>query len=283
MTDSTSSQTTISPRPPTTATPDRIRTMPNGYFLTCTKDKGYKYNPNPLHIGVDSPLAHKYLDGLCGIEIGPSACNPFNLNTIEVGITADTDAEDYNFYTNLQIDECGDYAKVDYSISDASDLSFIGTSSTDFVLHSHVWEHVPNPLRALEEWVRVTKHGGIIFVIVPHPQASKLDIGRSATSIHDLLDYYNANANWSSFDFPERYKKYNGHLHVFNHELLLEIMFWFNQRYSDTIHVNLILSSFLLEDDKVSNGYHISWIVNKMETRDLSNIYYGRFCHPNCK
>ncbi len=97
---------------------------------------------------------------------------------------------------------------------------------------------------------RVTRHGGIIFVIVPHPHASTYDIGRTTTTIHELVDYYNANANMSSFDFPERYKKYNGPLHVFNHELLLEIMVWFNQKYCNSIHVNLILNSFLMATEK---------------------------------
>lgn len=256
---------------------------PTGSYLACSTDKGYKYKENPSFFGADSPLAHRLLDGMCGIEIGPSACNPFNLNTIEVGLTAETNLTEFTYYSNLQLNECGDYAKVDYGINDAADLSIFATSSTDFVLHSHVWEHLPNPLRALEEWVRVTKHGGIIFVIVPHPCASPLDCGRPPTTIHDLLDYYHANANMSSFDFPDRYVKYNGHLHVFNHELLLEIMFWFNQQYSESANVSLILGYFMLQDDKLYNGYLISWVVNKVEERELSDVYYGRFCHPKCK
>ncbi len=275
-----------SPNTPTsgsrTSSPaSRIRHDSTGYYIACTKDKGYTYKPNPSYLASESKLAHKLLDGMCGIEIGPSACNPFNLNTIEVGLSAENHLSEFTYYSTNQVRECGDYAKVDYS-SDAADLWMFPSSSSDFVLHSHVWEHLPNPLRALEEWVRVTKHGGVIFVIVPHPCASPLDCGRPPTTIQDLLDYYQVNANMSSFDFPERYEKYNGHLHVFNHELLLDIMLWFNQVYSDVLHVNLILNTFLMEDDKVGNGYHISWVVNKMESRQLSDIYYGRYCHPHC-
>ena len=37
----------------------------------------------------ESALAHKYLDGLKGIEIGGSAHNPFGLDTINVDYTDD--------------------------------------------------------------------------------------------------------------------------------------------------------------------------------------------------
>ena len=37
----------------------------------------------------DSQLAHQYLDGLSGLEIGGSAHNPFHLNTKNVDYTDD--------------------------------------------------------------------------------------------------------------------------------------------------------------------------------------------------
>jgi SAM-dependent methyltransferase len=37
----------------------------------------------------------------------------------------------------------------------------------DFVLASHVLEHVANPLRALQEWKRVLNPGGTVLVVVP--------------------------------------------------------------------------------------------------------------------
>src|SRR3954468_17271504 len=41
-------------------------------------------------------------------------------------------------------------------------------SSCDFVLSSHVLEHLANPLRALMEWRRVLRPGGKLFMLVPH-------------------------------------------------------------------------------------------------------------------
>lgn len=40
----------------------------------------------------ESELAHKYLDGLSGVEIGGSAYNPFGLNTLNVDYTKSMDA-----------------------------------------------------------------------------------------------------------------------------------------------------------------------------------------------
>jgi len=40
-------------------------------------------------------------------------------------------------------------------VAEASDLSMVPDETYDFVLASHVLEHIANPLRALQEWKRV--------------------------------------------------------------------------------------------------------------------------------
>jgi SAM-dependent methyltransferase len=52
-------------------------------------------------------------------------------------------------------------------VAEASDLSQIRDGTYDFLLASHVLEHVANPLRALEEWRRVLGPKGAMLVIVP--------------------------------------------------------------------------------------------------------------------
>ena len=37
----------------------------------------------------------------------------------------------------------------------------------DYVATSHVIEHVANPVKALWEWARVTRDGGILYLVVP--------------------------------------------------------------------------------------------------------------------
>jgi SAM-dependent methyltransferase len=45
----------------------------------------------------------------------------------------------------------------------------------DYVLSSHVLEHVPNPLNAFYEWDRVVRPEGYVLMIVPHHDALKSD------------------------------------------------------------------------------------------------------------
>lgn len=109
----------------------------------------------------DSELAHKYLNGLNGIEIGAAAHNPFNLNTLNV------DKESYEFYINEQKECCNTFAKVDVVCEDAIRLPF-EDKSFDFVINSHVIEHIYRPDLAIIEWCRVAKE--YIFLIVPHKE-----------------------------------------------------------------------------------------------------------------
>ena len=129
-------------------------------------------HPSSSTIFPESRLAHKLLDRLEGLEIGPAAHNPFGLNTRNVGLAADRDPFDYEFFKQSQLEMCGSFAAIDIS-ADAADIP-VPDDSTDFVLHSHVWEHLPNPLIALDEWVRVTRSGGYLFVIVPKRDAAAL-------------------------------------------------------------------------------------------------------------
>src|SRR5687768_664147 len=60
--------------------------------------------------------------------------------------------------------------------SDVCDADFYGHAcalpfhdhSLDYVIASHVLEHVANPIAALAEWYRVVRPGGIIYLVVPN-------------------------------------------------------------------------------------------------------------------
>lgn len=43
------------------------------------------------------------------------------------------------------------------------------TGSQDFVFSSHCLEHLESPGKALAEWIRVLKPGGILYLYLPHP------------------------------------------------------------------------------------------------------------------
>ena len=53
-------------------------------------------------------------------------------------------------------------------IHDATDLATIAEGSYDFLLASHILEHVANPLRALQDFRRVLKPKGHLLIAVPN-------------------------------------------------------------------------------------------------------------------
>lgn len=59
----------------------------------------------------------------------------------------------------------------------------------DYVLASHVLEHVANPIAALAEWYRVVRPGGIVYLIVPNRLAA-FDHDRELTTVdHFFADH----------------------------------------------------------------------------------------------
>jgi SAM-dependent methyltransferase len=106
----------------------------------------------------ESSLAHKYLDGLKGIEIGGASHNPFGLNTINVDITE-------NSLSSRKSAEQGLKPMHVDVVANGDDLPF-EDNSYDFVISSHVIEHFYDPIKAIKEWARVAKK--YIFIICPH-------------------------------------------------------------------------------------------------------------------
>jgi predicted SAM-dependent methyltransferase len=72
-------------------------------------------------------------------------------------------------------------------IADATDLSVIPSGKYDFLLASHVLEHIANPLKGFGEWIRVTKIGGRLIVIIPHKQGT-FDRNRPVTKFEHLVE-----------------------------------------------------------------------------------------------
>jgi SAM-dependent methyltransferase len=64
-------------------------------------------------------------------------------------------------------------------------------ASFDYVLSSHVLEHVPNTIKTLNEWLRVLKPGGVMFTILPHAERTIDRFRRVTTLEHHLEDFAN--------------------------------------------------------------------------------------------
>jgi len=74
-------------------------------------------------------------------------------------------------------------------LGDAETLDTVEDDSYEFIIAAHVIEHMRNPLGALEQWCRVVKPGGKIYMIVPDKRKT-FDARRVRTTLpHIILDY----------------------------------------------------------------------------------------------
>jgi SAM-dependent methyltransferase len=74
-------------------------------------------------------------------------------------------------------------------VEDGFTLASVPERSQNFVIANHVLEHSPNPLRALENWTRVVRPGGVLYVTVPVAEMC-FDRGRPETTIEHMIDDY---------------------------------------------------------------------------------------------
>ncbi len=79
-------------------------------------------------------------------------------------------------------------------IGEGSSMPDIPDGSYDFVIASHVMEHMANPLKALMEWKRVLRIGGCLLVVCPHKEGT-FDHRRPATPLSHLADDYRNNVD----------------------------------------------------------------------------------------
>lgn len=123
-------------------------------------------------------LVHRYLDGLKGIEIGGAAHNDYGVDAVNVDRFASMDT----IFKREEWSVCGRKRPVDV-VASGDELPF-EDDAVDFVLASHVVEHFPDPISALEEWVRVARR--YVVVVVPHRDRT-FDRDRELTPIDEFV------------------------------------------------------------------------------------------------
>jgi SAM-dependent methyltransferase len=127
-----------------------------------------------------------------GIEIGgPSSTAPViyeNANTIDNVIFSkntvwSNHTDEYNYHPNKK-------GKV--IINDAVNISNVPNGRYGFLFSSHSLEHIANPLKAIQDWLRVIRQNGYIIIIVPEKSAC-FDHKRNYSKFSTLLSQYEKN------------------------------------------------------------------------------------------
>jgi SAM-dependent methyltransferase len=76
-------------------------------------------------------------------------------------------------------------------VAEAADLSLIPTNTYDFLLSSHTLEHTANPIKAVLEWIRIVRPGGLLLIVLPDKEHT-FDHYRPVTLMEHMIDDFQA-------------------------------------------------------------------------------------------
>lgn len=127
-------------------------------------------------------------------------------------------------------------------IGEADALKDIRDNAYDFIVASHVLEHLANPLKAVREWQRVVRPGGVILIVVPD-RNNRFDCERPVTTFAHLTEDRVRDAGEDDLTHLEEVLRCNVrsnaraesdlrcnlqtrclHHHVFDEKLLVQVM-----------------------------------------------------------
>ena len=198
-------------------------------------------------------LASKYCQGY-GLELGAAAHNAFYLPACLNLAPCDGEAflypqdlEDYTHYKQEQANYHAEPAKVD-ALGDFMDIPF-PDQTFDYLISSHVIEHVPNLFAAYVEASRVVKDDGVFFCIFPNRNAEPTDRPRALTTLEQMIDAYEKRIDMTKIGEH----LWRGHHLVFSLQSMLRAINLIN---------NVGLGHWLIEgieetDSKVGNGHTV--------------------------
>ncbi len=128
----------------------------------------------------------KYIKGK-GVEIG-ALNNPLKIGHTKAEVLyVDMAGKEELIEHNPEV--CGEKIKQPDIISDAENLSIITDESINFVIVNHLLEHLPNPIKGLEEFHRVLKPEGILYLAIPDKRYT-FDRERPITALSHLIQDY---------------------------------------------------------------------------------------------
>ncbi|HVS80579.1 MAG TPA: methyltransferase domain-containing protein [Pyrinomonadaceae bacterium] len=158
-----------------------------------TKGAQENRNRNALNREV---LASIYLRGN-GIEIG-ALNNPLKVpSDVKVQyVDCKIPEELQKFYVSQEGIKAPDI------LMDGEKLTGIKDESQDFVIANHFIEHCEDPIGTIENFLRVVKRHGILFLTLPDKRFT-FDVCRPLTTFEHLLRDYREGGEWSRFGHHE--------------------------------------------------------------------------------
>jgi SAM-dependent methyltransferase len=148
-------------------------------------------------------------------------------------------------------------------ICDATDLSDL-CRRYDYLIASNVIEHIANPLKAVEQWILRLKLGGLLVIVAPKKE-SNFDHRREVTRMDHLIEDYDKGTLETDLSHLPEILKLHGlpldppagnhvqfnnrslknienrclHHHVFDKDLLIEILDYFDMQLIRTIETDI--------------------------------------------
>jgi predicted SAM-dependent methyltransferase len=180
-------------------------------------------------------LLARFLTG-SGIELGPGS-HPMPLPFPGVSIQyVDRwePEENHKLFTN--IDAGASFRKPDVIANlDVDALSAFADETQDFVIASHLLEHLVDPLRQLSEMHRVLKPGGVLLVFLPDRRFT-FDRKRSPTPLAHLIEDHREQATIASDEHVEDYLRNTDVWDPSWNEQAIQEQFELNRRRSIHVH-----------------------------------------------
>jgi len=129
-------------------------------------------------------------------------------------------------------------------IDDGEKLLTLANNTYDFVIANHMIEHCQNPIGAIQNFLRVLKVGGILYMGVPNKHYT-FDRDRPLTTLDHLVKDYHEGPEWSKHGHYQEYVRlvdkmpeakiaermkllldmdYSIHFHVWQPDTFLELL-----------------------------------------------------------
>lgn len=162
----------------------------------------------PTHAGLEHILEHIDVTSMRGLEIGPLH-NPIVQKAPGVDVAyvdhADTETLRRKYAADPNVPYVVD---VDHVWGDRRLADSVGVAAVDYVIASHVIEHVPDLVSWLGELGEVLRPGGVVSLIVPDKRFC-FDARRDVTPASEIVAAYLAKRTRPSlaqiFDFESQY------------------------------------------------------------------------------